>query len=48
MSSPVGSHQLTDKEKRVILDAIAFLSGQLGLNWTHEIMGWSDGTERTI
>ncbi|PAF23748.1 hypothetical protein CHH61_22320 [Shouchella clausii] len=25
MSSPVGSHQLTDKEKRVILDAIAFL-----------------------
>lgn len=25
MSSPVGSHQLTDDEKRVILDAIAFL-----------------------
>ncbi|BAD63916.1 hypothetical protein ABC1378 [Shouchella clausii KSM-K16] len=25
MSSPVDSHHLTDKEKRVILDAIAFL-----------------------
>lgn len=25
MSSPVDSHQLTDKEKRVILDAITFL-----------------------